>query len=247
MLTTAKTKGFKEAMAQAKDLEKQAKGLQETTKHGVKLEAKGGITSAQVHAMRQQLEGLSKAAAKEVALKFNTGDLDGAKRKLQEFQNTVRTTVTKAGVKLEIKGATTGDLEHLRAEMDKLPKEKQVQIATTAKTDGFDKAMGQADEFLATVSGIRQQTAEGITVHAKGVVDAKQINALRVDMEQLSKEDQQKVSITAETKGLEPARRQIDELRTAHQRMDSRNSKPIVMKATAVSYTHLTLATTPYV
>ena len=232
VLATAKTKGFKEAMAQAKDLEKQAKGLQETTRHGVKLEAKGGITSAQVHAMRQQLEGLSKAAAKEVAVKFNTGDLDGAKRKLQEFQNTVRTTATKAGVKLEIKGATTGDLEHLRAEMDKLPKEKQVQIATTAKTDGFDKAMGQADEFLATVSGIRQQTAEGITVHAKGVVDAKQINALRVDMEQLSKEDQQKVSITAETKGLEPARRQIDELRTAHQRMDSRNSKPIVMKAT---------------
>lgn len=232
VLTTAKTKGFKEAMAQAKDLEKQAKGLQETTKHGVKLEAKGGITSAQVHAMRQQLEGLSKAAAKEVALKFNTGDLDGAKRKLQEFQNTVRTTVTKAGVKLEIKGATTGDLEHLRAEMDKLPKEKQVQIATTAKTDGFDKAMGQADEFLATVSGIRQQTVEGITVHAKGVVDAKEINALRVDMEQLSKEDQQKVSITAETKGLEPARKQIDDLRAAHQRMDSRNSKPIVMKAT---------------
>nr|DAS05821.1 MAG TPA: minor tail protein [Caudoviricetes sp.] len=232
VLATAKTKGFREAMAQAKDLEKQAKGLQETTKHGVKLDAKGSITSAQVHAMRQQLDGLSKAAAKEVALKFNTGDLDGAKRKLQEFQNTVRTTTTTAGVKLEIKGATTGDLEHLRAEMDKLPKEKQVQIATTAKTDGFDKAMGQADEFLATVSGIRQQTAEGITVHAKGVVDAKQINALRVDMEQLSKEDQQKVSITAETKGLEPARRQIDELRTAHQRMDSRNSKPIVMKAT---------------
>jgi phage tail tape measure protein, TP901 family len=232
VLATAKTKGFREAMAQAKDLEKQAKGLQETTRHGVKLDAKGSITSAQVHAMRQQLDGLSKAAAKEVALKFNTGDLDGAKRKLQEFQNTVRTTTTTAGVKLEIKGATTGDLEHLRAEMDKLPKEKQVQIATTAKTDGFDKAMGQADEFLATVSGIRQQTAEGITVHAKGVVDAKQINALRVDMEQLSKEDQQKVSITAETKGLEPARRQIDELRTAHQRMDSRNSKPIVMKAT---------------
>ena len=34
--TTARTKGFSEAMAQAKDLEKQAKGLQETTKHGVK-------------------------------------------------------------------------------------------------------------------------------------------------------------------------------------------------------------------
>ena len=232
VLATAKTKGFKEAMAQAKDLEKQAKGLQETTKHGVKLEAKGGITSAQVHAMRQQLEGLSKAAAKEVALKFNTGDLDGARRKLQEFQNTVRTTATKAGVKLEIKGATTGDLEHLRAEMDKLPKEKQVQIATTAKTDGFDKAMGQATQFQQQIAGIRQQTAEGITVHAKGVVDAKEINALRVDMEQLSKEDQQKVSITAETKGLEPARKQIDDLRTAHQRMDSRNSKPIVMKAT---------------
>lgn len=232
VLATAKTKGFKEAMAQAKDLEKQAKGLQETTRHGVKLEAKGGITSAQVHAMRQQLEGLSKAAAKEVALKFNTGDLDGARRKLQEFQNTVRTTVTKAGVKLEIKGATTGDLEHLRAEMDKLPKEKQVQIATTAKTDGFDKAMGQATQFQQQIAGIRQQTAEGITVHAKGVVDAKEINALRVDMEQLSKEDQQKVSITAETKGLEPARKQIDDLRTAHQRMDSRNSKPIVMKAT---------------
>jgi len=232
VLATAKTKGFKEAMSQAKDLEKQAKGLQETTRHGVKLEAKGSITSAQVHAMRQQLDGLSKAAAKEVALKFNTGDLDGAKRKLQEFQNTVRTTTTTAGVKLEIKGATTGDLEHLRAEMDRLPQEKQVQIATTAKTEGFNAALGQADEFLATVSGIRQQTAEGITVHAKGVVDAKEINALRVDMEQLSKEDQQKVSITAETKGLEPARRQIDELRTAHQRMDSRNSKPIVMKAT---------------
>lgn len=232
VLATAKTKGFKEAMAQAKDLEKQAKGLQETTKHGVKLEAKGGITSAQVHAMRQQLEGLSKAAAKEVALKFNTGDLDGARRKLQEFQNTVRTTVTKAGVKLEVKGATTGDLDRLRAEMDKLPEHKQVEVAATAKTEGFDKAMGQATQFQQNIAGIRQQTAEGITVHAKGVVDAKEINALRVDMEQLSKEDQQKVSITAETKGLEPARKQIDDLRAAHQRMDSRNAKPIVMKAT---------------
>lgn len=230
--TTARTKGFSEAMAQAKDLEKQAKGLQATTKHGVKVEIKGNTDTGKVRALREQLEGLSKAAAQKVAITAKTQGLDAAKKQLQEFQNTVRTTVTKAGVKLEIKGATTGDLEHLRAEMDKLPKEKQVQIATTAKTEGFDKAMGQADEFLATVSGIRQQTAEGITVHARGVVDAKEINALRVDMEQLSKEDQQKVSITAETKGLEPARKQIDELRAAHQRMDSRNSKPIVMKAT---------------
>ena len=230
--TTARTKGFSEAMAQAKDLEKQAKGLQATTKHGVKVEIKGNTDTGKVRALREQLEGLSKAAAQKVAITAKTQGLDAAKKQLQEFQNTVRTTATKAGVKLEIKGATTGDLEHLRAEMDKLPKEKQVQIATTAKTEGFDKAMGQADEFLATVSGIRQQTVEGITVHAKGVVDAKEINALRVDMEQLSKEDQQKVSITAETKGLEPARKQIDDLRAAHQRMDSRNAKPIVMKAT---------------
>lgn len=230
VLATAKTKGFKEAMAQAKDLEKQAKGLQETTRHGVKLEAKGGITSAQVHAMRQQLEGLSKAAAKEVALKFNTGDLDGARRKLQEFQNTVRTTATKAGVKLEIKGATTGDLEHLRAEMDKLPKEKQVQIATTAKTDGFDKAMGQATQFQQQIAGITRSTKDGVTVKIKGVTDATQITALKTDMERLTTQDQKKVSLIAETRGLEPARQAIDDIRRSYGRIS--DSAPINMKAT---------------
>ena len=229
VLATAKTKGFKEAMAQAKDLEKQAKGLQETTKHGVKLEAKGGITSAQVHAMRQQLEGLSKAAAKEVALKFNTGDLDGAKRKLQEFQNTVRTTATKAGVKLEIKGATTGDLEHLRAEMDKLPQEKQVQIATTAKTDGFDKAMGQATQFQQQIAGITRSTKDGVTVKIKGVTDATQITALKTDMERLTTQDQKKISLIAETQGLEPARQAIDDIRRSYGRIS--DSAPINMKA----------------
>lgn len=228
--TTARTKGFSEAMAQAKDLEKQAKGLQETTRHGVKLEAKGGITSAQVHAMRQQLEGLSKAAATEVALKFNTGDLDGAKRKLQEFQNTVRTTATKAGVKLEIKGATTGDLEHLRAEMDKLPKEKQIQIATTAKTDGFDKAMGQATQFQQQIAGITRSTKDGVTVKIKGVTDATQITALKTDMERLTTQDQKKVSLIAETQGLEPARQAIDDIRRSYGRIS--DSAPINMKAT---------------
>jgi len=142
----------------------------------------------------------------------------------------VRTTATKAGVKLEIKGATTGDLEHLRAEMDKLPKEKQVRIATTAKTGGFDKAMGQATQFQQQIAGITRSTKDGVTVKIKGVTDATQITALKTDMERLTTQDQKKVSLIAETRGLEPARQAIDDIRRSYGRIS--DSAPINMKAT---------------
>lgn len=230
VLATAKTKGFKAAMAQAKDFEKQAKGLQETTKHGVTVEIKGNTDPGKVHALREQLEGLSKAAAQKVSITAKTQGLDAAKKQLQQFQNTVSTTVTKQGVTLKVKATATADLDRLRAKMEQLPKDKQIKVAATAKADGFDAAISRANAFKAEMDGIIQYTKAGVRVRIKGETDAKAVDTLKTDLEALPKEQQLKVAATAESKGFDDASKQLQDLRTQTWSMYS--SPPIVVKAT---------------
>lgn len=230
VLATAKTKGFKAAMAQAKDFEKQAKGLQETTKHGVTVEIKGNTDPGKVHALREQLDGLSKAAAQKVSITAKTKGLDEAKKQLQQFQNTVSTTVTKQGITLKVKATATADLDRLRAKMEQLPKDKQIKVAATAKADGFDAAISRANAFKAEMDGIIQYTKDGVRVRIKGETDAKAVDTLKTDLEALPKEQQLKVAATAESKGFDDASKQLQDLRTQTWSMYS--SPPIVVKAT---------------
>lgn len=230
VLATAKTKGFKAAMAQAKDFEKQAKGLQETTKHGVTVEIKGNTDPGKVHALREQLEGLSKAAAQKVSITAKTQGLDAAKKQLQQFQNTVSTTVTKQGITLKVKATATADLDRLRAKMEKLPKDKQIKVAATAKADGFNAAISRANAFKAEMDGIIQHTKAGVRVRIKGETDSKAVDTLKTDLETLPKEQQVKVAATAESKGFDAASKQLQDLRTQTWSMYS--SPPIVVKAT---------------
>lgn len=230
VLATAKTKGFKAAMAQAKDFEKQAKGLQETTKHGVTVEIKGNTDPGKVHALREQLEGLSKAAAQKVSITAKTQGLDAAKKQLQQFQNTVSTTVTKQGITLKVKATATADLDRLRAKMEKLPKDKQIKVAATAKADGFNAAISRANAFKAEMDGIIQYTKAGVRVRIKGETDSKAVDTLKTDLETLPKEQQVKVAATAESKGFDAASKQLQDLRTQTWSMYS--SPPIVVKAT---------------
>lgn len=230
VLATAKTKGFKAAMAQAKDFEKQAKGLQETTKHGVTVEIKGNTDPGKVHALREQLDGLSKAAAQKVSITAKTKGLDEAKKQLQQFQNTVSTTVTKQGITLKVKATATADLDRLRAKMEQLPKDKQIKVAATAKADGFNAAISQANAFKAEMDGIIQYTKDGVRVRIKGETDAKAVDTLKTDLEALPKEQQLKVAATAESKGFDDASKQLQDLRTQTWSMYS--SPPIVVKAT---------------
>lgn len=230
VLATAKTKGFKAAMTQAKDFEKQAKGLQETTKHGVTVEIKGNTDPGKVHALREQLDGLSKAAAQKVSITAKTKGLDEAKKQLQQFQNTVSTTVTKQGITLKVKATATADLDRLRAKMEQLPKDKQIKVAATAKADGFDAAISQANAFKAEMDGIIQYTKDGVRVRIKGETDAKAVDTLKTDLEALPKEQQLKVAATAESKGFDDASKQLQDLRTQTWSMYS--SPPIVVKAT---------------
>ena len=230
VLATAKTKGFKAAMAQAKDFEKQAKGLQETTKHGVTVEIKGNTDPGKVHALREQLEGLSKAAAQKVSITAKTQGLDAAKKQLQQFQNTVSTTVTKQGITLKVKATATADLDRLRAKMEKLPKDKQIKVAATAKADGFNAAISRANAFKAEMDGIIQHTKAGVRVRIKGETDSKAVDTLETDLETLPKEQQVKVAATAESKGFDAASKQLQDLRTQTWSMYS--SPPIVVKAT---------------
>nr|WP_290126941.1 phage tail tape measure protein [Cutibacterium avidum] len=230
VLATAKTKGFKAAMAQAKDFEKQAKGLQETTKHGVTVEIKGNTDPGKVHALREQLEGLSKAAAQKVSITAKTQGLDAAKKQLQQFQNTVSTTVTKQGITLKVKATATADLDRLRAKMEKLPKDKQIKVAATAKADGFNAAISRANAFKAEMDGIIQYTKAGVRVRIKGETDSKAVDTLKTDLETLPKEQQVKVAATAESKGFDAASKQLQDLRTQAWSMYS--SPPIVVKAT---------------
>lgn len=230
VLATAKTKGFKAAMAQAKDFEKQAKGLQETTKHGVTVEIKGNTDPGKVHALREQLDGLSKAAAQKVSITAKTKGLDEAKKQLKQFQNTVSTTVTKQGITLKVKATATADLDRLRAKMEQLPKDKQIKVAATAKADGFDAAISRANAFKAEMDGIIQYTKDGVRVRIKGETDAKAVDTLKTDLEALPKEQQLKVAATAESKGFDDASKQLQDLRTQTWSMYS--SPPIVVKAT---------------
>lgn len=230
VLATAKTKGFKAAMAQAKDFEKQAKGLQETTKHGVTVEIKGNTDPGKVHALREQLDGLSKAAAQKVSITAKTQGLDAAKKQLQQFHNTVSTTVTKQGVTLKVKATATADLDRLRAKMEQLPKDKQIKVAATAKADGFNAAISRANAFKAEMDGIIQYTKAGVRVRIKGETDSKAVDTLKTDLEALPKEQQLKVAATAESKGFDAASKQLQDLRTQAWSMYS--SPPIVVKAT---------------
>lgn len=230
VLATAKTKGFKAAMAQAKDFEKQAKGLQETTKHGVTVEIKGNTDPGKVHALREQLDGLSKAAAQKVSITAKTKGLDEAKKQLQQFHNTVSTTVTKQGITLKVKATATADLDRLRAKMEQLPKDKQIKVAATAKADGFNAAISQANAFKAEMDGIIQYTKDGVRVRIKGETDSKAVDTLKTDLEALPKEEQVKVAATAESKGFDDASKQLQDLRTQTWSMYS--SPPIVVKAT---------------
>ncbi|MEH1498389.1 phage tail tape measure protein [Cutibacterium avidum] len=230
VLATAKTKGFKEAMSQAKDFEKQAKGLQETTKHGVTVEIKGNTDPGKVHALREQLDGLSKAAAQKVSITAKTKGLDAAKNQLQQLKNTVSTTVTKQGITLKVRATATADLDRLRAKMEQLPKDKQIKVAATAKADGFDAAISRANAFKAEMDGIIQYTKDGVRVRIKGETDAKAVDTLKADLETLPKEEQVKVAATAETKGFDAASKQLQDLRTQNWSMYS--SPPIVVKAT---------------
>lgn len=230
VLATAKTKGFKAAMAQAKDFEKQAKGLQETTKHGVTVEIKGNTDPGKVHALREQLDGLSKAAAQKVSITAKTKGLDEAKKQLQQFHNTVSTTVTKQGITLKVKATETADLDRLRTKMEQLPKDKQIKVAATAKADGFSAAISQANAFKAEMDGIIQYTKDGVRVRIKGETDSKAVDTLKTDLEALPKEQQLKVAATAETKGFDTASKQLQDLRTQNWSMYS--SPPIVVKAT---------------
>ncbi|MCO6684729.1 phage tail tape measure protein [Cutibacterium avidum] len=230
VLATAKTKGFKAAMAQAKDFEKQAKGLQETTKHGVTVEIKGNTDPGKVHALREQLDGLSKAAAQKVSITAKTKGLDEAKKQLQQLQNTVSTTVTKQGITLKVKATATADLDRLRTKMEQLPKDKQIKVAATAKADGFDAAISRANAFKAEMDGIIQYTKDGVRVRIKGETDAKAVDTLKTDLEALPKEQQLKVAATAESKGFDDASKQLQDLRTQTWSMYS--SPPIVVKAT---------------
>ena len=230
VLATAKTKGFKAAMAQAKDFEKQAKGLQETTKHGVTVEIKGNTDPGKVHALREQLDGLSKAAAQKVSITAKTKGLDEAKKQLQQLQNTVSTTVTKQGITLKVKATATADLDRLRTKMEQLPKDKQIKVAATAKADGFDAAISRANAFKAEMDGIIQYAKDGVRVRIKGETDAKAVDTLKTDLEALPKEQQLKVAATAESKGFDDASKQLQDLRTQTWSMYS--SPPIVVKAT---------------
>lgn len=230
VLATAKTKGFKAAMAQAKDFEKQAKGLQETTKHGVTVEIKGNTDPGKVHALREQLDGLSKAAAQKVSITAKTKGLDEAKKQLQQFHNTVSTTVTKQGITLKVKATETADLDRLRTKMEQLPKDKQIKVAATAKADGFNAAISQANAFKAEMDGIIQYTKAGVRVRIKGETDSKAVDTLKTDLETLPKEQQVKVAATAESKGFDAASKQLQDLRTQTWSMYS--SPPIVVKAT---------------
>lgn len=230
VLATAKTKGFKEAMSQAKAFEKQAKGLQETTKHGVTVEIRGNTDPGKVHALREQLDGLSKAAAQKVSITAKTKGLDAAKKQLQQFQNTVSTTVTKQGITLKVRATATADLDRLRAKMEQLPKDKQIKVAATAKADGFDAAISRANAFKAEMDGIIQYTKAGVRVRIKGETDSKAVDTLKTDLEALPKEQQLKVAATAESKGFDDASKQLQDLRTQTWSMYS--SPPIVVKAT---------------
>ncbi|MDQ9080047.1 phage tail tape measure protein [Cutibacterium avidum] len=230
VLATAKTKGFKAAMAQAKDFEKQAKGLQETTKHGVTVEIKGNTDPGKVHALREQLDGLSKAAAQKVSITAKTKGLDEAKKQLQQFQNTVSTTVTKQGITLKVKATATADLDRLRAKMEQLPKDKQIKVAATAKADGFNAAISRANAFKAEMDGIIQYTKDGVRVRIKGETDAKAVDTLKTDLEALPKEQQLKVAATAESKGFDDASKQLQDLRAQAGSMSPLT--PIVVKAT---------------
>lgn len=230
VLATAKTKGFKEAMSQAKAFEKQAKGLQETTKHGVTVEIKGNTDPGKVHALREQLDGLSKAAAQKVSITAKTKGLDEAKKQLKQLQNTVSTTVTKQGITLKVKATATADLDRLRAKMEQLPKDKQIKVAATAKADGFDAAISRANAFKAEMDGIIQYTKDGVRVRIKGETDAKAVDTLKTDLEALPKEQQLKVAATAESKGFDDASKQLQDLRTQTWSMYS--SPPIMVKAT---------------
>lgn len=230
VLATAKTKGFKAAMAQAKDFEKQAKGLQETTKHGVTVEIKGNTDPGKVHALREQLDGLSKAAAQKVSITAKTKGLDAAKKQLQQFHNTVSTTVTKQGITLKVKATATADLDRLRAKMEQLPKDKQIKVAATAKADGFNAAISRANAFKAEMDGIIQYTKDGVRVRIKGETDAKAVDTLKTDLEALPKEQQVKVAATAESKGFDDASKQLQDLRAQAGSMSPLT--PIVVKAT---------------
>lgn len=227
VLATAKTKGFKAAMAQAKDFEKQAKGLQETTKHGVTVEIKGNTDPGKVHALREQLDGLSKAAAQKVSITAKTKGLDAAKDQLQQFKRTVSTTVTKQGVTLQVKATATADLDRLRAKMEQLPKDKQIKVAATAKADGFNAAISRANVFKNEMAGIIQYTKDGVQVRIKGETDAKAVAALKNDIEKLPKETQLKVASTAESQGFDAASEQIEDLRS-----HTTGMVPLVVKAT---------------
>lgn len=208
VLATAKTKGFKEAMAQARDFEQQAKGLQVVTAKGVKLEIKGNTDPAKVKAWADQIARLPKEQQTRISIILAKDGEKAAKKALDDILATTRTVKTQY-VTVKIKYITQDQADEFQKKLAKLPKDQQIRVKATAETKGLDEAYRQMRTLALEAKGLQQYTRSGIKVHIIGNTDPGKVDKLRKAMEGLPKDQQAKISVLADTKGLEAAERQL--------------------------------------
>lgn len=208
VLLTARTKGFGPAMAQARDFEQQAKGLQVVTAKGVKLEIKGNTDPAKVKAWADQIARLPKEQQTRISIILAKDGEKAAKKALDDILATTRTVKTQY-VTVKIKYITQDQADEFQKKLAKLPKDQQIRVKATAETKGLDEAYRQMRTLALEAKGLQQYTRSGIKVHIIGNTDPGKVDKLRKAMEGLPKDQQAKISILADTKGLEAAERQL--------------------------------------
>lgn len=185
------------------------------TKKEVSVEVKGG-SKKQIDELNAEILKVPANKQSQVALTAKTKGFGPAMAQAKDFEKQAANlqAVTNKGVKLEIKGGTAGQAKDLADGLKGLSKQAQIEVAVTAKTQGLDAAKVKLSQFRDQWSGAT--TEIGVKLQMKGATQ-QEVTKLRDDLNGLPKDTQVAIAATANTKGIDAAKAQLDQFLAATQ------------------------------
>lgn len=187
------------------------------TKKEVSVEVKGG-SKKQVDELNKEILKVPANRQAQVALTARTKGFGPAMAEAKAFEKQAAglQAVTSKGITLEVKNGLKGQAAQLAAQIKGFTKGAQAEVAVTAKTKGFDAAAAQVRQLKTQMTGAKLNVTGDIYISVHGATQ-KEVNALRDDISALPRSTQVSIATTANTKGLDAARAQLNQYLAATQ------------------------------
>lgn len=187
------------------------------TKKEVSVEVKGG-SKKQIDELNKEILKVPANKQAQVALTAKTKGFAPAMAEAKAFEKQAAglQAVTSKGITFEVKNGLKGQAASLAAQVKGFSKGAQAEVAVTAKTKGFDAAAAQVRQLKTQMTGAKLNVTGDIYISVHGATQ-KEVNALRDDISSLPRSTQVSIAATANTKGLDAARAQLNQYLAATQ------------------------------